>query len=192
MRVIPKIRGLGTLQAAMSKSPTPKRPSSGGGTPAILALERAGVPFVIHQFDHPATTGDIGYGKAAANALGVDESRVFKTLLVEISDSGSGSPRHAVGIVPVSGSLSLKAMAIAVGAKRADMMAPAVAERLTGYVVGGISPFGQKKSSITVIDVSATAHPTIFVSGGKRGLDIEIAGADLILVLDAISAPIVA
>jgi Cys-tRNA(Pro)/Cys-tRNA(Cys) deacylase len=192
MRVIPKIRGLGTLQAAMSKSPTPKRPSSGGGTPAILALERAGVPFVIHQFDHPATTGDIGYGKAAANALGVDESRVFKTLLVEISDSGSGSHRHAVGIVPVSGSLSLKAMAIAVGAKRADMMAPAVAERLTGYVVGGISPFGQKKSSITVIDVSATAHPTIFVSGGKRGLDIEIAGADLILVLDAISAPIVA
>jgi Cys-tRNA(Pro)/Cys-tRNA(Cys) deacylase len=192
MRVIPKIRGLGTLQAAMSKSPTPKRPSSGGGTPAILALERAGVPFVIHQFDHPATTGDIGYGKAAANALGVDESRVFKTLLVEISDSGSGSPRHAVGIVPVSGSLSLKAMAIAVGAKRADMMAPAVAERLTGYVVGGISPFGQKKSSVTVIDVSATAHPTIFVSGGKRGLDIEIAGADLISVLDAISAPIVA
>jgi len=192
MRVIPKIRGLGTLQAAMSKSPTPKRPSSGGGTPAILALERAGVPFVIHQFDHPATTGDIGYGKAAANALGVDESRVFKTLLVEISDSGSGSHRHAVGIVPVSGSLSLKAMAIAVGAKRADMMAPAVAERLTGYVVGGISPFGQKKSSVTVIDVSATAHPTIFVSGGKRGLDIEIAGADLISVLDAISAPIVA
>ncbi len=176
----------------MSKSPTPKRPSSGGGTPAILALERAGVPFVIHQFDHPATTGDIGYGKAAANALGVDESRVFKTLLVEISDSGSGSPRHAVGIVPVSGSLSLKAMAIAVGAKRADMMAPAVAERLTGYVVGGISPFGQKKSSVTVIDVSATAHPTIFVSGGKRGLDIEIAGADLISVLDSISAPIVA
>ncbi|NDE58401.1 MAG: hypothetical protein EB010_03140 [Acidimicrobiia bacterium] len=97
-----------------------------------------------------------------------------------------------MGIVPVSGSLSLKAMAIAVGAKRADMMAPAVAERLTGYVVGGISPFGQKKSSITVIDVSATAHPTIFVSGGKRGLDIEIAGADLISVLDAISAPIVA
>lgn len=176
----------------MSKSPTPKRPSSGGGTPAILALERAGAPFVIHQFDHPATTGDIGYGKAAANALGVDESRVFKTLLVEISDSGSGSPRHAVGIVPVWGSLSLKAMAIAVGAKRADMMAPAVAERLTGYVVGGISPFGQKKSSVTVIDVSATAHPTIFVSGGKRGLDIEIAGADLISVLDAISAPIVA
>jgi len=176
----------------MSKSPTPKRPSSGGGTPAILALERAGVPFVIHQFDHPATTGDIGYGKAAANALGVDESRVFKTLLVEISDSGSGSHRHAVGIVPVSGSLSLKAMAIAVGAKRADMMAPAVAERLTGYVVGGISPFGQKKSSVTVIDVSATAHPTIFVSGGKRGLDIEIAGANLISVLDAISAPIVA
>ena len=176
----------------MSKSPTPKRPSSGGGTPAILFLERAGVPFVIHQFDNPTTSSDVGYGKAAANALGVDESRVFKTLLVELGDSGPGSPRHAVGIVPVSGSLSLKAIASAVGAKRADMMAPAVAERLTGYVVGGISPFGQKRTSMTVIDVSATAHPTIFVSGGKRGLDIEIAGADLISVLDAISAPIVA
>lgn len=182
--------GLGTLQADMSKSSTPKKGAPGGGTPAIVALERAGVAFVVHHFENAVALGDVGYGKAAAEALGVDEQRVFKTLLVELSESGPNVPRHAVGVVPVSGSLSLKSLAHAVGAKRADMMNPAVAERLTGYVVGGISPFGQKKRLMTVVDESAIGHSTIFVSGGKRGLDIEIAPVDLLSVLGAVSAQI--
>lgn len=170
----------------MSRSPTPKRGASSGGTPATIALERAGVEFRVHTFDNDVAPGEIGFGKAAAAALGVIEERVFKTLLVETT----GAVRHAVGIVPVSGQLSLKAMAVAVGVKRVDMLDPRSAERLTGYVVGGISPFGQKKPLTTVVDVSALDHDTIFVSGGKRGLDIEVAPRALLSVLGAVSAPI--
>ncbi len=158
-----------------------------GGTPAIVALERAGVPFSVHSFTNEIAPGDHGYGKAAAAAIGVDESRVFKTLLVTLT---GGASSHAVGIVPVSGQLSLKAIAQCLRAKKADMLDPQSAERLTGYVVGGISPFGQRKSSPTVVDSTCLAHPTIFVSGGKRGLDIEIAPADLIAVLRAITGDI--
>lgn len=170
----------------MSRSSTPKRIGGSGGTPATVALERAGVQFRVHAFDHDVVPGELGYGKAAAAALGVDEQRVFKTLLVE----AHGPTPHAVAIVPVSGQLSVKSMAAAIGAKRVDMLDPRRAERLTGYVVGGISPFGQKKLLATVIDESALLHPTIFVSGGKRGLDIEISPRSLIDVLDATIAVI--
>lgn len=158
-----------------------------GGTPAIVALERAGVPFTVHTFSNEIAPGDHGYGKAAAAAIGVEESRVFKTLLVTLT---GGPASQAVGVVPVSGQLSLKAIATCLHAKKAEMLDPKVAERLTGYVVGGISPFGQRKASPTVIDSSCLAHPTIFVSGGKRGLDIEIAPNDLIAVLGAVTGEI--
>jgi Cys-tRNA(Pro)/Cys-tRNA(Cys) deacylase len=153
-------------------------------TPALVALSKAGVAHTAHDFDHDG--GDRNYGKAAAAALGVDESRVFKTLLV-VADG-----RPAVGIVPVAGQLSLKGIAAALGAKKAEMCDPAAAQRLTGYVVGGISPFGQRKRLPTVLDESAAAFATIFVSGGRRGLDVELAPADLIRVLDATVAPIAA
>lgn len=158
-----------------------------GGTPAIVALERAGVPFTVHTFSNEIAPGDHGYGKAAAAAIGVEEARVFKTLLVTLT--GGPSP-HAVGIVPVSGQLSLKAIANCLHAKKAEMLDPKAAERLTGYVVGGISPFGQRKASPTVVDSSCLDHPTIFVSGGKRGLDIEITPNDLITVLEAVTGAI--
>lgn len=172
----------------MSGSTTPKRGGASGGTPATVALERAGVEFRVHAFDNDVAPGEVGYGKAAAAALGVAEERVFKTLLVEVP----GPIRHAVAVVPVSGQLSLKAMAVAVGAKRVDMLDPRVAERTTGYVVGGISPFGQRKLLPTVVDESVFLHDSVFVSGGKRGLDIEIAPSVLLDVLGAITAAIAA
>lgn len=153
-----------------------------GGTPATVVLERAGVRFVVHEFEHDPA--ERSYGRAAAEALGVDEARVFKTLLADVDAS------PAVAIVPVAGQLSLKSLAGALGKKRAEMLDPQVAERLTGYVVGGISPFGQKKRLPTVLDETARAFETIFVSGGKRGLDLEVAPADLLRVLDAMVAPI--
>jgi len=154
----------------------------GASTPALVALAKAGVPHVVHDFDHDATQRD--FGKAAAAALGVDEPRVFKTLVV-VADE-----RPAVGIVPVTGQLSLKGVATALGAKKAEMCDPAVAQRLTGYVVGGISPFGQRKLLPTVLDDSAAGFETIFVSGGRRGLDVEVAPAALIELLRARLAPI--
>lgn len=158
----------------------------------MLALERAHVSFRVHHLDDPAVGDDVdgrtlGYGKAAARALGVDESRVFKTLLVSVE---GGRSLHAVGVVPVSGQLSLKAIAHALGAKRAEMLDPKQAERLTGYVVGGISPFGQRRVLPTVIDETCGAHETIYVSGGRRGIDIEIAPSDLVTMLSAVVAPI--
>lgn len=153
-------------------------------TPALVALAKAGVAHTAHEFTHD--DGDHNYGKAAAAALGVDEARVFKTLLV-VADG-----RPAVGIVPVAGQLSLKGVAAALGAKKAEMCDPAVAQRLTGYVVGGISPFGQKKALPTVLDDSASSYATILVSGGRRGLDVEVAPADLTRLLRAKIAPIAA
>lgn len=164
-----------------------------GATQALLALERAQVWFEVHHFpDGLVHDDELGYGRAAARALGVDEARVFKTLLVNLhslGDRGAVSA-PAVGVVPVSGQLSLKAMAQALGAKRAEMLDPKQAERLTGYVVGGISPFGQRRRSSTVIDTSCVDHDTIYVSGGRRGIDIEIAPGDLVTVLEAVVAPI--
>jgi Cys-tRNA(Pro)/Cys-tRNA(Cys) deacylase len=158
-----------------------------GGTPAIIQLDRAGAEFVVHQFEHDPL--DRHYGMAAARALGVDPDRMFKTLLADVAGSNA-TITQVVGIVPVSAQLSLKELAVAVGAKRAEMCDPTVAERLTGYVVGGISPFGQKKRLPTVIDETAELSETIFVSGGKRGLDLEVPPAVLIELLDAVVAPI--
>lgn len=156
-----------------------------GATPAMVTLERSGVEFAIHAFDHELVdVEELGYGKAAAHALGVDESRVFKTLLAQTEKSA------VVAIVPVSSQLSLKSLALVLGVKRCEMVLATDAQRITGYVVGGISPFGQKKKLFTVVDASATEHQTIFVSGGRRGLDLEVAPSDLIRVLDAKSGAI--
>jgi Cys-tRNA(Pro)/Cys-tRNA(Cys) deacylase len=151
-----------------------------GATPAMVMLEQSGVEFAVHAFDHDLVDAEeLGYGRAAAHALGVDESRVFKTLLAQSEKSA------VVAIVPVISQLSLKALALVLGVKRCEMVPAHDAQRITGYVVGGISPFGQKKKLFTVVDVSAMDLPTMFVSGGRRGLDIEVAPADLIRVLGA-------
>ena len=153
-----------------------------GGTPATTALTAAGVPYTVRGYEHdPSTTA---YGMEAAEALGVDPARVFKTLLV---DTGSGL---AVAIVPVDRQLDLKALASALGVKRVQMADPAAVERVTGYVVGGISPVGQKRRLATVLDESADACDTVFVSGGRRGLDIELSPADLRRATGAATAPI--
>lgn len=157
-----------------------------GATPATVLLRDRGVTFALHEFTHLA--GQRNYGLAAAEALQAEPDQVFKTLLATVD--GLAAPGVAVGIVPVSAQLSLKELAHAVNGKRAEMCDPAVAERLTGYVVGGISPFGQKRRLPTVIDELAQLHDTIFVSGGRRGLEIEIAPADLVTVLEAVIAPI--
>lgn len=148
------------------------RAKAAAGTPATVALTAAGIPFAAHPYEHdPAATS---FGLEAAEALGVEPDRVFKTLLAE-TDLGL-----VVGVVPVTGMLDLKALAAAVGAKRATMADPAVAERRTGYVVGGISPIGQKTAHPTVVDETAQLFDTVFVSGGKRGFDIELAPDDLL------------
>ena len=158
--------------------------ASPAGTPALVALRREGVPHTVHAYDHdPAAES---FGMEAAEALGLDPATVFKTLLAEVD----GSP--VVAIVPVTRQLDLKALAAARGGKRARMMEVAAAERLTGYVAGGISPLGQRKALPTVIDVSAGALPTIYVSGGQRGLDIGVAPQDLLQLTDAAYAPIAA
>jgi len=147
------------------------------GTPATVALEKAGVTFTVHAYDHDPRSAS--YGLEAADALGLDPDAVFKTLLAEVDGE------LVVAVVPVSGQLDLKALASAVGGKRAAMADPAVAERTTGYVVGGISPIGQRRRLRTVVDESASARPAIYVSGGRRGVDLGLDPADLVRVLDA-------
>ena len=153
-----------------------------GGTPATVALTRAGVPFTLHPYDHDPRAES--FGLEAAEALGVPPERVFKTLLAEAGGV------LVVGIVPVTGQLDLKALARAVGASKAAMADPAAAERSTGYVVGGISPVGQKRALSTVLDDSALRHETVFVSGGRRGLDLELTPADLVRARGGATAPI--
>ena len=153
-----------------------------GGTPATVALARAGVEFTLHPYEHDPRAAS--YGLEAAAALGVLPERVFKTLLAEVDG------RLVVAIVPVDGQLDLKALARAVGGSKGVMADPSAAERATGYVVGGISPLGQKRRSPTVVDESALGHPTVFVSAGRRGLDLEIAPADLVRVLEATTGQI--
>jgi Cys-tRNA(Pro)/Cys-tRNA(Cys) deacylase len=152
------------------------------GTPATVALSRAGVAFELRPYEHDPAAAS--YGLEAAEALGVEPARVFKTLLAEVDG------RLVVGVVPVDGSLDLKSLAVAVGGKRAAMADPAVAERTTGYVVGGISPLGQRKALPTVVDASASAHRTVLVSAGRRGLDVELSPADLVRLTRASVAPI--
>jgi Cys-tRNA(Pro)/Cys-tRNA(Cys) deacylase len=153
-------------------------------TPAINELEAAGVTFSVHTYEHGGSLHD--FGLEAADKLGLDPDQVFKTLLV-IADGD-----HAVAIVPVSCKLALKAFGRALAAKRVEMCDPVVAERVTGYVRGGISPFGQKRRLPTVLDEMATVFDTIYVSGGKRGLDIGVATTDLVRILDAHVADIAA
>jgi Cys-tRNA(Pro)/Cys-tRNA(Cys) deacylase len=153
-----------------------------GGTPATVALSRAGVAFEVHRYEHDP--GAPSYGEEAADLLGVEPARVFKTLFASVDG------RLVVGIVPVSGQLDLKALAAAVQGKKAVMARPEDAERATGYVVGGISPIGQKKTHPTVLDSTALDFPTVFVSGGRRGLDLEVAPGDLQAVTRATVAPI--
>ena len=153
------------------------RKAGTGGTPATRALERAGVDYRPLPYVHDP--GAASYGLEAAAQLGLDPQRVFKTLLAEVDG------RLVVALVPVSGQLDLKALAAAAGGKRAAMADPAAAERATGYVVGGISPLGQKRPHPTFVDSSALEHDTVYVSGGKRGLDLALAPQDLIDLLDA-------
>ncbi|MGI5399640.1 Cys-tRNA(Pro) deacylase [Streptomyces sp. CA-135486] len=160
----------------------PKKPKKSGGTPATVALTTAGTAFTVHAYDHdPASPS---YGEEAAVALGVCPDRVFKTLVADVDGE------LTVAVVPVAGQLDLKALAAAVGAKRATMADPVAAERTTGYVRGGISPLGQRKRLRTVLDASASGHPTICVSAGRRGLEVELAPADLAALTGAVLAPI--
>jgi Cys-tRNA(Pro)/Cys-tRNA(Cys) deacylase len=133
---------------------------------------RAGVAHTVHEVGHDPTV--TAYGKEAAGALGVEPGRVFKTLVASVDG------KLVVAVVPVTGELSLKALAAAVGAKTAEMAEAATAERATGYVVGGISPIGQKRHLPTLVDVSAARWGTIFVSGGRRGLELELVPSDLV------------
>lgn len=153
-----------------------------GGTPATVALTAAGVPFTVHSYDHDPSHPS--YGEEAAEAMGVAPERVFKTLVADVDGT------LTVAVVPVAGQLDLKALASAVGGKRAAMADPALAERTTGYVRGGISPLGQRRRLPTVLDASATRHGTICVSAGRRGLEVELSPADLTDLTSAVLAPI--
>jgi Cys-tRNA(Pro)/Cys-tRNA(Cys) deacylase len=159
-----------------------KKERAAGGTPATVALSRAGVAFVLHEYTHDPRAES--FGLEAAQALGLDPVRVFKTLMATVDGA------LTVAVVPVSGHLDLKGLARAAGGSRAAMADVAAAERSTGYVAGGISPVGQKRTHPTVLDRSALDHATVFVSAGRRGLDLEIAPADLVEATGAIVAPI--
>ena len=151
-------------------------------TPATAALTAAGIAFVEHAYDHDP--GNRDFGGEAATLLGLDPEQVFKTLMVDVDG------RLVVAVVPVTGKLDLGALASCVQGKRATMADPAVAERKSGYLVGGISPIGQKNRQQTVLDETVELFDTVFVSGGRRGLDIELAPSDLIRVTGAVVAPI--
>ena len=157
-------------------------------TPAVVALQSAGVAFSLHEYHHDDAVRD--FGMEAATVLGLDPDQVFKTLL--ISGRGARGDEVAVAIVPVSTRMSLKAAGASLGLKRVEMCDPAVAQRLTGYVLGGISPFGQKQRLRTVIDETSALYDLVYVSGGRRGLDVGLAPDDLVTVLDAVVADITA
>lgn len=162
----------------MSRSTQPP-----AGTPALAALAAAGVPHTAHPYEHdPRST--VGYGLEAAEVLGVEPERVFKTLMAAVDGV------LTVAVVPVTGKLDLKALAHAAGGKRAAMADPAAAERATGYVVGGISPLGQRTPHPTVVDETVWLFDTVLVSGGRRGLDVELAPDDLVRLTSATVADI--
>ncbi|AYG04727.1 Cys-tRNA(Pro) deacylase [Gryllotalpicola protaetiae] len=151
---------------------TPAAPT----TAATAALDRAGISFAVHGYEHDAKV--TGYGAEAAQKLSIEAARVFKTLMVATDAPGG----FGIGIVPVDAMLDLKALAAALGGKKAELADPKTAERKSGYVVGGISPIGQRTPLPTVLDASAQAFETILVSGGRRGFDLELAPADLLAV----------
>ena len=157
---------------------------AGRGTAATIALERAKIPFTLHEYAHDPRRGS--YGLEASEALGIPPERMFKTLVAAVDGA------LAVGVVPVHRQLDLKALAAAVGGKKAAMAEVAAAERATGYVAGGISPVGQKRRLPVVVDSSALTLGTMFCSAGRRGLEIEIAPADLIRAVHAKVAAIAA
>ncbi|MFQ1001526.1 Cys-tRNA(Pro) deacylase [Modestobacter sp. SSW1-42] len=150
----------------------------------MRAAEGAGVACVLHEYDPAMSAEGHGYGAVAAAALGVDPARLFKTLVTRVDGA------LTVAVVPVSGSLDLKALAAAAGGRKAAMAEPADAERATGYVRGGISPLGQRKALPTVVDESALGLGTVLVSAGRRGLQMELAPADLVRLTRARTAPI--
>lgn len=152
-------------------------------TPAVTAAKKADITFRVHEYRHDPNAPS--YGEEAAQKLGIDPARVFKTLLAKVDGR-----RLVVGIVPVAGSLDLKALAAATGGKKAVMAEIGEAERATGYLVGGISPLGQKKRLPLFLDASAAEFGTIYVSGGRRGLEIELAPADLVALANGRMAPI--
>ncbi|WP_396589024.1 Cys-tRNA(Pro) deacylase [Bermanella sp. R86510] len=145
-------------------------------TPGVNAIEKSQYAFKLHEYSHDASAQS--YGLEAADKLGVDSHRVFKTLLVD-----TGNKQLVVGIIPVNTTLNLKRMAKALAVKKVEMADKADVERITGYVVGGVSPLGQKRSLTTIIDASAQGLTSIFVSAGRRGLEIELAPNDLIALV---------
>lgn len=155
---------------------------AGKGTPATALLVKQKVAHQVHEYAHDSRSES--YGTEATEALGLPAERVFKTLVAEVDG------RLTVGVVPVAGQLDLKALAAAAGGKKAKMADVAAAERATGYVAGGISPLGHRKRLPVVVDASATGFDTIFCSGGRRGLEIEVAPADLIKLAQATVAAI--
>ena len=155
---------------------------AGRGTPATAALESARIPFTVHEYAHDPRHES--YGQEAAEALGTEAARVFKTLIADVDG------RLVAGAVPVDGQLDLKALAAAAGGKKAAMADVTAAERATGYVAGGISPVGQRKRLPVVLDGSALDFGTVFCSGGRRGLEIELAPADLVRAAGATVASI--
>ncbi|MFT8395436.1 Cys-tRNA(Pro) deacylase [Propionibacterium sp.] len=158
----------------MSKSSKKSGPNKSTGTPATVALDRAKVPHTLHSYEHDPRAHH--FGEEAAVALGIDPERIFKTLVVELT---SADVPLVTAVVPASGQLSLKAIASATHAKRAELAPPAVAQRTTGFIVGGISPIGQKHQTPVYLDASAREQQTIFVSAGRRGLSVEITAQDL-------------
>ncbi|MCR6689383.1 Cys-tRNA(Pro) deacylase [Cellulomonas sp.] len=153
------------------------------GTPALVALAQAGVPHTAHPYEHDPAS-DLGYGLEAAQVLGVPPEQVFKTLVTVVDGT------LTVAVVPVTGQLDLKALAAAVGGKKAAMAPKADAERATGYVLGGISPLGQRMAHPTVVDETAWLFDTVLVSGGRRGLDVELAPDDLVRLTGAVVADV--
>ena len=156
---------------------------SGRGTPAVRALEASGCSFTVHEYRHDPAAASYGEEAAASlGALGIDPAQVFKTLIAAVDG------RLTVAVVPVPGQLDLKALAAACGGKRATLAEAAAAERSTGYVLGGISPLGQRTTLPTVVDSSALEHATVLVSAGRRGLDVELAPHDLMALTSATTA----
>ena len=151
-------------------------------TPATALLTKLRVPFTLHPYEHDPRAE--AFGDEAAAALGVDPARIFKTLIATVDGT------LACGVVPVAGRLDLKALAASVGGKRATMAQPAAAARATGYVVGGISPLGHRSRVPVVVDESASLFETVYVSAGKRGLQVELTPADLVRAAGARLAPI--
>jgi Cys-tRNA(Pro)/Cys-tRNA(Cys) deacylase len=150
------------------------------GTPATVSLDRATVSYRLHSYRHDS--GNHAYGDEAAAALGIEPRRIFKTLIV------SADGRLACAVVPVATKLDLRALAVVLGAKRAELADPAKAQRATGYVLGGISPFGHRSALPVVVDESVSDFDTVFVSAGKRGLQVEVSPDDLCRVTGAVRA----